>query len=205
MAKNKVIFAGQTLIDLTDTTATAADVATGKYFYTNAGVRTAGTNSGGGGGSNFVLLGTLSLGTMSVTNTTASDTGQKITVKGVYEYDLLVCECSVDTKVNNRHAETTRLCWLTASSNVNTKDGALIATATHNTRISSSGVASTRGGTTAYGIYAYSCTVSAGNTGDNGQAEIAIYQRYASSITGTINGKYTMRVYGCKIYDLIGG
>ena len=47
MAKNKVVYNGQTLIDLTDTTATAADVASGKYFYTNAGVRTQGTASGG--------------------------------------------------------------------------------------------------------------------------------------------------------------
>lgn len=37
--------------DVTDTTAAASDVATGKYFYTAAGVRTAGTNSGGGGSS----------------------------------------------------------------------------------------------------------------------------------------------------------
>lgn len=36
--------------DVTDTTAAAADVATGKYFYTAAGVRTEGTSSGGGGG-----------------------------------------------------------------------------------------------------------------------------------------------------------
>lgn len=35
--------------DVSDTTAAAADVATGKYFYTAAGVRTQGTNSGGGG------------------------------------------------------------------------------------------------------------------------------------------------------------
>lgn len=35
--------------DVTDTTAAAEDVATGKYFYTAAGVRTQGTNSGGGG------------------------------------------------------------------------------------------------------------------------------------------------------------
>ena len=35
--------------DVTDTTAAASDVATGKYFYTSAGVRTQGTNSGGGG------------------------------------------------------------------------------------------------------------------------------------------------------------
>lgn len=33
--------------DVSDTTATAPDVASGKYFYTAAGVRTAGTSSGG--------------------------------------------------------------------------------------------------------------------------------------------------------------
>lgn len=38
-----------TFTEVTDTTAQAADVATGKYFYTAAGVRTQGTNSGGGG------------------------------------------------------------------------------------------------------------------------------------------------------------
>lgn len=37
--------------DVTDTTAAASDVASGKYFYTSAGVRTAGTSSGGGGSS----------------------------------------------------------------------------------------------------------------------------------------------------------
>ena len=35
--------------DVTDTTAAAADVAAGKYFYTASGVRTLGTSSGGGG------------------------------------------------------------------------------------------------------------------------------------------------------------
>lgn len=35
--------------DVTDTTAAAADVAQGKYFYTSAGVRTEGTSTGGGG------------------------------------------------------------------------------------------------------------------------------------------------------------
>ena len=35
--------------DVTDTTAAASDVASGKYFYTASGVRTAGTASGGSG------------------------------------------------------------------------------------------------------------------------------------------------------------
>ena len=38
-----------TFTEITDTTATAADVASGKYFYTAAGVKTAGTSSGGSG------------------------------------------------------------------------------------------------------------------------------------------------------------
>ena len=37
-----------TAVDISDTTAVAADVAQGKYFYTSAGVKTAGTASGGG-------------------------------------------------------------------------------------------------------------------------------------------------------------
>ena len=36
-------------VDVTDTTAAASDVASGKYFYTAAGVKTEGTASGGGG------------------------------------------------------------------------------------------------------------------------------------------------------------
>ena len=39
-----------TFTDVTDTTAAAADVAEGKYFYNANGVRTQGTSSGGGGG-----------------------------------------------------------------------------------------------------------------------------------------------------------
>ena len=42
--------ATETLIDITDTTAVAADVAQGKYFYLASGEKVAGTSSGGGGG-----------------------------------------------------------------------------------------------------------------------------------------------------------
>lgn len=50
---NKVVYGNTTLIDLTDTTAEAADVAQGKYFYGKDGVKTAGTGSGSG--SDFVV------------------------------------------------------------------------------------------------------------------------------------------------------
>ena len=163
------------------------------------------TGTYGGGGGMGTLLGTLSVGTVSTTSTSASDTGKSITVKGIYDYDLLICECSVDTKTNGRHACTSRLCWLTAGTAIGTKDGATFATATWNVKLSSSGTATSRSSTTAYGVYANAATVSAGSTGDNGQAVITIYRRYNNSQTGTINGTYTMRVYGVNLYNLIGG
>ncbi len=43
MAINKVIYGGNTLIDLTDATAVANDVLSGKYFYGRDGVKTLGT------------------------------------------------------------------------------------------------------------------------------------------------------------------
>lgn len=43
MAKNKVVYGDTTIIDITDTTAEAADVAAGKVFYNRSGERTGGT------------------------------------------------------------------------------------------------------------------------------------------------------------------
>lgn len=48
MAVNQIYYGSTPLIDLTDTTATASDVASGKYFHGRDGVLTLGTASGGG-------------------------------------------------------------------------------------------------------------------------------------------------------------
>ena len=186
-------------MDVTDTTAAAADVATGKYFYTSAGVRTQGTNSGGGGGSGLTLLKTTSLGSISYSSTSAADTGKKMTVTGYNDYDVLIVDVSVDTNMNSRHTSTVSMVYLTGTSNVGTKNTYAVGSNKWNSKLGSTGTGSTRQSTTAYGIYVYSATVSSSTM------TLAFYNRYNSNNTGTINGTYTARVYGVKLYDLIGG
>lgn len=198
MAINIVKYRNNTLIDLTDTTAVESDVASGKKFYKRDGTLATGTASGGGGGIG-TLLNTTAIGTISTSSTTATDTGKTATISGVGNYDLLIVEVSVNTKTNNRHASTVNTIWLTAGSTIGTKNGTGIATATLNTRLSSNGTATTRQGTTKYGIYVNSASIS------NNTVTLAFYQRYNSTSTGTINGTYTARTYGVNLYDLIGG
>lgn len=185
--------------DASVTTAVASDVASGKIFLAANGTITTGTNSGGGGSGIGTLLATLSMGTISTSSTQAADTGKSISVSGINSYDALIVETSVDTVTNNRHTATVGFIFLTASSTVGTKDGGTIATVKWNSKISSNGTTTTRAGTTAYGIYPNSITISSGT------ATIPMYRRYNSTSTGTINGNYTARVYGVKLYDLIGG
>ena len=45
MANNKVVYGDTTIMDITDTTATASDVANGQVFYDRGGVRTVGTGN----------------------------------------------------------------------------------------------------------------------------------------------------------------
>lgn len=71
--------------DVTDTTAAAADVATGKYFYTAAGVRTQGTNSGGGGTSKNAQA---VQGTTRTTSSSQTAIGAEMTVSKTGTYDV---------------------------------------------------------------------------------------------------------------------
>lgn len=68
--------------DVTDTTATASDVASGKYFYTAAGTRTAGTNSGGGGMNVQYYMGA---DYVRATSYTATDVTLTVKASGTYK------------------------------------------------------------------------------------------------------------------------
>lgn len=154
-------------------------------------------NVAGGGG--LTLLKTTSLGTLQTSSTSASDTGKTMTVTGYNDYDVLIVDVSVDSPVNGRHTSTVSFVILTGTSSVGTKNTYTVAGNKWNSKLSSSGTGSTRQSTSAYGIYVNSASVSSSTM------TLAFYYRYNSNSTGTLNGTYTARVYGLKLYDLIGG
>ena len=158
-----------------------------------------GTYTGGGGGSGLTLLKTYAFGSFSGSSTSATDTGKSTTVTGYNDYDVLIVDVSVDTNTNGRHTSTVSMVYCTGTSAVTTKNTYAVGSNKWNSKLSSSGTGSTRQSTSAYGIYVNAATVS-GST-----MTLTFYYRYNSNNTGTINGTYTARVYGLKLYDLIGG
>ena len=69
--------------DVTPTTATAADVASGKIFFDASGAQKTGTNSGGGGGMNVQTY--LDYDYVSSTSYTATDVSLTVDVTGTYD------------------------------------------------------------------------------------------------------------------------
>lgn len=152
-----------------------------------------------GGGCGLTLLKTTSLGSLSTSSTSATDTGKTMTVTGYNDYDVLVVDVSVDTTTNGRHTSTVSMVYLTGTSAVTTKNTYTVGSNKWNSKLSSSGTGSTRQSTSAYGVYVNAATVSSSTM------TLTFYYRYNSNNTGTINGTYTVRVYGVKLFDLIGG
>ena len=171
-----------TFTDVTDTTAAAADVAQGKYFYNSSGERTAGTASGGGG-YGYTKLGSTDL---TVNTTSTSNTNQgSITVAAAWTKAKIIY-------VRVRDKAGARAGYFYGSDvwfiNANLANGS---TSTFTTgaraiiRYSTSSQYAVYSGT-GYGVFGYDIS-SAGR--------VRIYSRYNSTNSLTINGTYVCEVY----------
>ena len=190
MAINKVEYGGNTLIDITDTTATAADVLLGKYFYGNDGEKKTGTAYG------WTKLGSTEL-TVNSTDTTAGSAGS-ITIGSSAVNKSKIIYVRIRDKSGKRKgyflgSDTFFINYRKA--NNSTSACSTAARVIHN--YSNSGSYGISG--SAYGVYGYSIT----NAG-----VINIYRRYNSSYSLTINSTYTVEVYsldypdGKSVYDI---
>lgn len=156
-------------------------------------------NVSGGGGGGLTLLTEQSLGNLSTSSTTAVDTTKVVTLSDVDDYDILIVETSVDSITNGNHVATVGVVFLTGNNTVENKTSSGQPGAKSNFRSQANGDIFSAFATTAYGVYPYTATMS------NGVLTMKMYMRYHSTYTGTINGRYTTRVYGINLYDLIGG
>lgn len=171
-----------TFYDVSDTTAAAADVSSGKYFYTAAGVLTQGTNSGGGT-SNWTLI---KSGTLTV-NTTSTSAGSAGTIEcgsGAWTSDDIIW-------VHIRGQSGKRNGYFYGSdaifANYRAKNGSTSSDsvpAIQYIRVNSDGTYTCATGS--YGVYAYS--ISSGGT-------LTVRRRYNSTNTLTINDKFDISVY----------
>lgn len=173
-----------TFTDVADTTAAASDVATGKYFYTANGTRTAGTNSGGGGASSWTKVAETTV-TVSTTSTSASD----VTTWETGHSELWTSDKWVYVRIRDTAGKKSGYFYgsdqffLIRTSGTNTQ-----VSGRFNIRCSSSGTygVSSTTSSTGYGVYADTM---------HSDGSIRIRKRYSSSSSLTINGTYKVEVY----------
>lgn len=169
-------------VDVTPTTATASDVASGKIFYTADGTQTTGTASGGGG-SNWTHLGSTEL-TVNTTSTSAASAGTISCGTTAADKDAIIY-------VRIRDKEGKRAGYFAGSdayfmnynkANASTSAFAVPAVMCYR-YTTSSAWAGTAG---QYGVYGYSIS----NAG-----VVTIRRRYNSNYSLTINSTYQVDVF----------
>lgn len=167
--------------DTTPTTATAADVASGKIFYTADGTQTTGTASGGG--SNWTLIGSTEL-TVNTTSTQAASAGTISCGSTAADKDAIIYVRIRDTagKRAGYHAGTDAFFMNYNKANGSTSAFSVPAVMCYR-YTTSSAWAGTAG---QYGVYGYSIS----NAG-----VITIRRRYNSNYSLTINGTYSVEVF----------
>lgn len=168
--------------DTTPTTATAADVASGKIFYTADGTQTTGKASGGGG-SNWTLIGSTEL-TVNTTSTSAASAGTISCGATAADKDAIIY-VRVRDKEGKRagyHAGTDAFFMNYNKANGSTSAFSVPAVMCYR-YTTSSAWAGTAG---QYGVYGYSIS----NAG-----VVTIRRRYNSNYSLTINSTYSVDVF----------
>lgn len=169
--------------DVTDTTATASDVAAGTYFHAADGTLTQGTASGGGGGSNWTLLASTEM-EVSTTSTSAASAGTVSLGSGAYTKDDIIY-----VQVRDKEGKKTSCFYGTDAYfvNANKANGStstFTTPAVSTIRVNSSNNYVNYTG--AYGVWGYSIT-SAGL--------LTLRKRYNASYSYTVDSTYTIKVY----------
>lgn len=182
--------------DVTDTTATAEDVASGKYFYTASGVRTEGTASGGGGGGIGTLLVEKHLGQVTCSSTSATSTGYTVSLSNLADYDMFISVIFCKA-VNGRHVATVSVMWRQYNNNGTSRLD--VGGTSLNYRMSSNVIYTGVGSSSVCGVYPATKT----NIGGATTTTVNITAKYQGSTTQTIDGDYTARIYGVKLPNFL--
>ena len=190
--------------DVSDTTALAADVAAGKYFYAADGSRTLGTgtggggsagtitqdangylvvdpNSGGGGGSSYTLLDSIDI--TASTTSTSNTTLQSVQVAGLYSVFSSKSKF-IYIKIRDKAGKRTNYFYGSDTFMLGT-------TRVLHSYYNSDGTMQDT--SNAYGIFPDS-SVNSSNT-------IQILGRYSSSFSKTIDGTYSVEFYTLDYVD----
>lgn len=187
MSINKVVYGENTLIDLTDTTANASDVASGKYFYGKDGVKTLGLSSA----SSYKKIGEGEF-TVNTTDTTSTS--------------IATINC------NGEHWDKDKIIYVRIRDEAGPRAGYFLGTDTFFVN-PQAGNGSTNSDTAcSVKIYRYTANNTFEETASNNKyglwadkiiqrSGVAINRRYNSSYSLTINGTYKVEVYALDFPD----
>ena len=170
-----------TATNISDTTAVASDVASGKYFYTAAGVKTAGT---AGSGSSYTLLGTKEV-TVTTTSTSAITVDTMVVTRAANHYQkMLYIQIRDKNGPQNGYFYGTDTFWKQPQngSQLNNYRDCCVYIKNNN--------AVTVSSTSQYGVFP-----SSPPTFSSGSVTITIKATYNSSYSLAIDGTYVVNVY----------